>query len=277
VRVGELDGDPLFDISNFDRCAAVHEVFAVAGEERREIQLDLALATRYEPAAAACSHGFDRGAEYDDRLPLITHLLAGCWAYSPTRVMAASRLVSLEPDQVPVIQRHPLVKCGDPTVEGGTAGLPCRRRWLDRAYGFCRGTTCEPAGAHPPPLVVEPARCAEAEWLTCYSTELDGFGTCYGGRCEVRCRTTGDCDVLDATEADVGGGGSDGGGGGSDGGGGSGGGGGGDAGGGGSALGADRHVCCKRRYSERQSTYLGVCLSGAEAHGSDLRCGEDGL
>ncbi|XXT21751.1 hypothetical protein WME94_09345 [Sorangium sp. So ce429] len=248
-RVGEFDTEPLIDIANFDQCVLAREIYSITEEESeggngRKLLFDVAAASRYVPAQTSCpgdvAPGSSLAAEYADRRPKVTHLLAGCWAYDATRVIAATRLLTLLPSQVPLTRGEiPVAQCGAPEPGQSTAGRLCRTE--EGGDGVCSATTCRPKKDLPQlPLVVDAAECGApgllADGLTCFATPLEGYGTCSRSACRVRCRFSSDCDGL------VG------------------------------ADGAESFACCRSVTSAGES-YLGVCLpQGAQMSDPGIAC-----
>lgn len=181
VGTSPLAGHELIEIANFDDCVLALEKLAPSGVfdlARQSYVMDTTPSR--ERDMDACMAG-DMTVSYAFDAPLITDLLVGCWAYDDTRLIAASPLESLDPDEVP---RNPQIVPMDEDCSGGDF-TPCYRRDVER-FGICHEDVCR-------------ARCREP--VDC---ELDGQEDPGSGECQWKCVTggpyVGACDESEASQ-----------------------------------------------------------------------------
>jgi hypothetical protein len=181
--------------------------------------------------------------------PIVTSLRVGCWAYDRVRLVAATRLHSVDVNTLPEVK--PLVRdcasktggdlderlclpsprpglcrdgtcidlrapadAGDSTAqsstsdadggddntpllvcEGSTNGEACQAG-LNFAVGRCVGSRCADQSVTnvEMPLVVRDCAVSDStDWLNCFSSTVQGYGSCLGSRCRLRCTTNDDC------------------------------------------------------------------------------------
>jgi hypothetical protein len=153
----DLSENSLPEIRNYDRCVLL------------SAQIEPAVGSfPLEGTPAFSSRAVDAGA--DDpacgehhvfpRDPLITTLVAGCWAYGDATILQASPLVDIDPGELPANNGIVTTSCKDANEQPASEGLSCLL----------------------PPEALFPEE---------KGTRV--FGTCHSGSCERRCISEEDC------------------------------------------------------------------------------------
>ena len=116
----------IYSIINFDQCAIASELF-----ESKEGVFDLG-----NEANAYWVESEVRCKASRTRKRVVTDLLAGCWAFGPSRIVAATPLESVDPTMM--FNYGDIFDLGCSRAENGGACIP----GTGRAFGVCVDRTC---------------------------------------------------------------------------------------------------------------------------------------
>lgn len=224
-------GAPVFRdraLANVSDCVARERFFSLDPDRSEASELSLRLDDLEPLSALGCpvdSALKASGAEFR----VVESLHLGCWAMDLDGIIGASRLLELDPSELPEYSAMKLDSCDQ-------SDAPTDRRacWLPAQIGACRQGRCVRAFEDPSPRsplclrdTAEGGPCAlssrgvgrcfagncldksettplvtsvcdaEGDWANCFPSPLGLMGTCRSGLCRPRCHDRADCDQGD--------------------------------------------------------------------------------
>jgi hypothetical protein len=231
-------GAPIFrdqSLVNVGACVARERVFSLDKDRSESSELSLRLDDLEPSSPEACPLDSALKAPLSG-FRVVESLHLGCWAMDLEGIIGASRLLHIDPSELPEFVAAPRRSCDQSEVP--TDGSPCR---LPSPIGICRQRRCvavssqvqaaalgetarvcldsEEGGACPlnspgvgrcyagncldqstiAPLVTPlvTSDCDESDWENCFPSPLGIMGTCFSGLCRRRCHDGPDCDAGD--------------------------------------------------------------------------------
>lgn len=138
----DLEGNPVRAILNFDQCVLYSDQFGFANST-----FALGRIPEAPPGPRGDTCAADRAGPGGGKR-VLSALAAGCWAYDDAGMIRASRLIDIDPAEVPPDNAFVKTSCaegsGSPTPEGWSCLVPQKelRRGELRAFGTCHLGQC---------------------------------------------------------------------------------------------------------------------------------------